>query len=278
MSLPPEVERPLWIPLSGKLLLCPFEAPWRPLTTEEMTLLGLALVQQHHLGRYAGYEVLAAETAGDFSLKEIIEDKAGNRYVWQGLRSQLGLIEESLFALAGRALQVALWHSDHRFCGRCGRPTEELTTERAKICHHCELRFYPRLSPCVITLVTRGDSCLLARHARSSQPVFSCLAGFVEVGETPEDTVHREVHEEVGVRIQHLSYFGSQPWPFPGQLMLGFRAEYHSGEVCVDGEEILEADWFPVDKLPQIPPIATLSGQMIADFVRQQSGGGSEIS
>lgn len=269
-------EQRLWIPVSGNLLLCEASGSWRPLTSDELTRLGLPILQEHSLELQGKQEIMVVDLGYRFSAKEVIEDTAGISYLWLGLRSQLGLIDEALFGLAGRALQVAQWHNDHRFCGRCGGPTKELRGERAKMCPACDLRFYPRLSPCVITLVTREDQCLLARHARSSQPIFTCLAGFVEVGETPEATVHREVYEEVGLQLCDLRYVGSQPWPFPGQLMLGFRAQYLSGDLRVDGEEILEADWFPADKLPQVPPIATLSGQMIANFVRQYSGGRSD--
>ncbi|MDQ2075709.1 NAD(+) diphosphatase [Marinimicrobium sp. ABcell2] len=189
---------------------------------------------------------------------------------WQGLRSQLGELDDQLFALAGQALQLSRWRSEHRFCGRCGGPTQDVPGERATLCTQCDLRFYPRLSPCMITLVTRGDHCLLARHARSKNPIFTALAGFVEVGERVEDTVHREVKEEVGLEVEGLRYFGSQPWPFPGQLMLGFHARYAAGAIRVDQTEIVEADWWRYDRLPEVPPPETLSGQLIAHFVAEQ--------
>lgn len=189
---------------------------------------------------------------------------------WLSLRTQLGQIDEVLFTLAGRALQFGRWRREHRFCGRCGGATEPMGTESARLCPSCELRFYPRLSPCMITLITREDHCLLARHARSRQGFHTALAGFVEVGERVEDTVHREVHEEVGLVVAPPQYFGSQPWPFPGQLMLGFHAEYRAGDIRVDGDEILTADWWRFDQLPQVPPPQTLAGQLIAHFVATQ--------
>lgn len=190
---------------------------------------------------------------------------------WLGLRTQLGLLDDQLFSLVGNALQWSRWRLEHRFCGRCGGPTEPMPAgEPAHRCPRCELRFYPRLSPCMITLVTRGDHCLLARHARSRQGIHTALAGFVEIGERVEDTVHREVMEEVGLTIKAPRYFASQPWPFPGQLMLGFHAEYDSGDIQVDCDEIVEANWWRYDNLPVTPPPQTIAGQLIADFVAQQ--------
>ena len=169
------------------------------------------------------------------------------------------------------AVLVVQWHLDHQFCGRCGRPTVSNDDERAKVCHQCEIHFYPRLSPCVIVLITRGDECLLAQHARSKQAIYTALAGFVEAGERLEDTIHREILEEVGVAVHSPRYFHSQPWPFPHQLMLGFHAEYASGDIQIDNDEIVDARWWRYDQLPQVPPIATLAGQLIAHFVQQQT-------
>lgn len=253
----------LFIPVRDNSLLVRDGGTWQPLERALIGSLDLAITGQHFLGYLDGQACWVLDIA----------EQSGSRvegFIWQGLRSQLGLIPEQDFLLAGRALQITHWYGNHQFCGRCGRPMVTDLQERARICHACNLHFYPRLSPCVIVLVTRGDHCLLARHARASRPVFSALAGFIEVGERPEDTVHREVQEEVGLNIHQLRYFASQPWPFPGQLMLGFTAEYHSGEIQADGIEILEADWFRYDRLPQTPPAATLSGQLIAHFLAQQ--------
>lgn len=189
---------------------------------------------------------------------------------WLSLREQMGRIDERLFTLAGQALQLARWQREHRFCGRCASPTKPLDGQRSRWCARCDLHFYPRLSPCMIALVTRDDHCLLARHARSKREIFTALAGFVEVGERVEDTVHREIAEEVGLKVKALRYFNSQAWPFPGQLMIGFHASYDTGEIRVDGDEIQSADWWRYDQLPAIPPPETLSGQLIAHFVAEQ--------
>lgn len=191
-----------------------------------------------------------------------------NHYQWLGLRSQLGIIEEPEFSLAGRALQIAQWFFDHAYCGRCGSATEMDEVDRARVCTSCQLRFYPRISPCMIVLVTDGPQLLLAHHTRSSKPVYTTLAGFVEAGERVEDTVRREVMEEVGLKLGRIEYFGSQSWPFPSQLMLGFIAEYASGEIRIDQHEIKDAGWFGFDRLPLVPPKATVSGQLIDYYVQ----------
>ncbi|WP_237068251.1 NAD(+) diphosphatase [Microbulbifer guangxiensis] len=188
---------------------------------------------------------------------------------WHGLRGLLGQVSELEFSLAGRAVQVINWDLDHRYCGRCGGPTEFYGRERARCCSRCQFVVYPRISPCVIMLVTRGEECLLARHTRHRHGLFTALAGFIEAGESAEEALAREVHEEVGVRVGAAHYVGSQPWPFPGQLMLGYLADWAAGEVSPEEEEISEAAWFRYDRLPEIPPPQTLSGQLIRTFAAQ---------
>jgi len=178
-------------------------------------------------------------------------------------------LDETLFAIAGRALAVAEWDITHRFCGRCGQPTGLVPGERARRCAACRTPYYPRIAPAVIVLITRGDSMLLARNATFPEPFFSTLAGFVDVGESLEETVVREVKEEVGVDLKNLRYFGSQPWPFGRSLMLGFTAEYAGGDIRVDGQEIVEAHWFTPDNLPRIPPRLSIARQLIDAFIAQ---------
>lgn len=183
-------------------------------------------------------------------------------------------VDEALFAVAGRALAVAEWDLTHRFCGRCGTPTDLVPGERSRRCPSCHTPFYPRIAPAVIVLVTRGDSLLLARNATFPQPMFSTLAGFVDAGESLEECVVREVKEEVGLELKDLRYFGSQPWPFGRSLMVGFTAEYAGGEVHVDGKEIAEAAWFrATDTLPLIPPRLSIARHLIDSFVERVKGG-----
>lgn len=191
------------------------------------------------------------------------------QYQWLSLRSQLEILSANEFQLAGRALQVAQWFYDHRYCGRCGQETSSDGIDRAKACARCELRFYPRISPCMIVLVTCGEEILLAHHQRASRVMYSTLAGFVEAGESVEECVRREIMEEVGITVGKLEYFRSQPWPFPSQLMLGFFAEYESGDIHIDPTEIVDAKWFRYDQLPQTPAPASVAGQLIAHYIEQ---------
>lgn len=185
--------------------------------------------------------------------------------------------QDAEFLALGAAVQLSHWFRDHQFCGRCGGPNRLLADERALCCDSCRHQQFPRLSPCVIMLVTRGDYCLLARHRRaSSSQMFSALAGFVEPGESLESAVVREVLEEVGLQVQVPEYQGSQPWPFPGQLMAGFLVAAQAGELCLQDAEIAEAQWFHYRQLPAaIPPAQTLSGQLIRAFVARRMGDGS---
>jgi NAD+ diphosphatase len=182
------------------------------------------------------------------------------------LRQLFGQVSEEVFGIAGRALAVTTWDRDHRYCGRCGAETEPSTKERVRTCTRCENAAYPRLSPAVIVLVERDGKCLLARNARTKMPFYSTLAGFVEVGETLEECVHREIEEEAGIRLRDVRYFGSQPWPFTNSLMIGFTAKWASGEISADEEEILDARWFAPDALPLIPPKLSIAHELIMDF------------
>lgn len=174
---------------------------------------------------------------------------------------------EGLFALVSRAKQLFQWYASHRFCGCCGAPTSTSETEHMVFCRRCDHRAYPRINPCIIVLITHGDKILLAKHSNRSHSFYTCLAGFVEAGESLEQCLHREVYEEVAVRVGNLSYFDSQPWPFPSQLMMGFWAEYESGEIQEEVGEIHHADWFDVRELPEIPISTTIAGRMIRSYV-----------
>lgn len=222
--------------------------------------LELPIASEHYLGLLAG---------ADLWVRVLVSDNLPEPYQWLGLRSQLEILSADAFQLAGRALQIAQWFYDHRFCGRCGQPTVQDQVDRAKVCHICELRFYPRISPCMIVLVTRGEELLLAHHHRASRVMYTTLAGFVEAGEGVEECIRREIMEEVGVSVGTLEYFRSQPWPFPSQLMLGFFAEYAAGEIHIDPIEIVDAKWFRYDQLPQVPAKATVAGQLIAHYVER---------
>ncbi|MGI9644867.1 MAG: NAD(+) diphosphatase [Ilumatobacteraceae bacterium] len=175
---------------------------------------------------------------------------------------------------AGRAVQVAEWARTHRFCGRCASPTEPSSGERSMRCPTCGLVAYPRVSPAMITLVTRGDpgpdqEALLARGARFPMPMYSCLAGFVEPGEDLEGAVLREVREEVGLTVGNVRYAGSQPWPFPNSLMVGFRADYVSGDIVLEDDEIVDARWCRRGDMPAIPPGISIARRIIDAWVSE---------
>ncbi|MGS2722276.1 NAD(+) diphosphatase [Porticoccus sp. GXU_MW_L64] len=248
-----------------KHIIAPACSSGRPLwSTADARPWVLQQEKQITVGEYQGQHCHAIELSEPVAEKMVA---AGAELL--PLRS---LLEqgEALFALAGRAVQLLDSYKEHRYCGRCGSKTRQLDGEHAMHCERCQHSCYPRLSPCAIMLVTRGDQCLLARHGGRGD-YFTCLAGYVEPGEQVEQTVCREVQEEVGVSVSGLRYFSSQYWPFPGQLMLGFYAEYDHGDITPDGIEIVEADWFHYSDLPPHPNQHTLSGQLIRGFVSRCS-------
>lgn len=188
-----------------------------------------------------------------------------------GLRQQLARVEtEEQYVLLSMASQIATWHATFKFCPRCAIPMETHKREFAKMCNSCGHHQYPRISPCIIVLVSKGDQCLLAHAAHFQKGRYSTLAGFIEAGESAENAVKREVFEEVGIRIKNVKYAFSQSWPFPHSLMLGYHAEYDSGELTPDGIEIMDAQWFKVDELPVLPPRFTIARRLIDQFLVEQ--------
>jgi NAD+ diphosphatase len=188
---------------------------------------------------------------------------------WQGLRSLFGRLDDELFALAGRAMQIIDWDRTHQYCGRCGMPTEHKANERARECPACHLVAYPRIAPAVMCLVKRGRELLLARSPHFAKGMYSALAGFVEPGESLEECLAREVKEEVGVDVTNLRYFASQPWPFPHSLMIAFTADYASGELTPEPGEIEDCGWFDIDALPMLPGKISIARRLIDATVRQ---------
>jgi len=224
--------------------------------------LGLTILQQHYLGRLESRPCYAVEIPDRIAPPEGM--------VFEGLRQVYGLIDEDLFWLAGRAVQIIEWDRTHQFCGRCGTKIRALPHERAKECPHCGLLHFPRLSPAIIVLIERGNELLLARSRRFRSGWYSVLAGFVEPGETLEEAVMREVLEEVGLVVKDIRYFSSQPWPFPHSLMIGFTATYAGGEITLDDTEIEDARWFTADTLPPLPGKISIARKLIDWFLAKQ--------
>lgn len=194
----------------------------------------------------------------------------GDGYAVKGLRELLLQGEDEHFRLAATALQILEWDRNHRFCSHCGAPTRPHPSgERAKVCTACGYSQYPRIQPCVIVAITRGETILLAQARRYTIPMYSLLAGFVEVGETLEEAVHREVAEEAGIAVRDLRYFGSQSWPFPCNLMLAFRAEWAAGEIVLEEEELQDGRFFHYRNLPMIPPAGSIAHQLIQAAVAE---------
>ena len=192
------------------------------------------------------------------------ETAAPPGHAFRGLRSLFGRCDEPMLAVAGRAFQIADWARTHRFCGACGERMERAPGERAMKCA-CGHTAYPRIAPAMMVLVKRGPAILLARNvAVPAGGRMSALAGFVEPGESVEDTIRREVREEVGIEVKDPRYFASQSWPFPHSLMLAFTAEYAGGELRPNLTEIAEARWFgPGDPLPELSPPQSISRALI---------------
>ncbi|MBL4583096.1 MAG: NAD(+) diphosphatase [Pseudomonadales bacterium] len=250
------------IVISGNQIVAPNGAKvWRPFTDDEMKWLGCDIISKHYLGEFDSKPCF---------VHEIMEQKTapgGHQYI--GLYGVLGQVQADLFSVAGRAVQVLEWHRNHIFCGRCGTENNQHDVDRAKVCGQCGLMAYPRISPCIIVLVTRGEEILLANSPQFPAGMYSTLAGFMEAGESVEQTLHREVFEEVGIEVTNVQYAHSQSWPFPNNIMLGFYAEYKSGELKPDGNEILDAQWFHYKDLPNFPGNSAISGWLISDYIKQ---------
>ncbi|MEN9868550.1 MAG: hypothetical protein RL748_4140 [Pseudomonadota bacterium] len=193
-------------------------------------------------------------------------------WAFKNLRALFGVVDDELISLAGRAFQIAEWARTHRYCGACATPMQMAPGERAFTCPACHMTAYPRISPAMMVLVRKGDAVLLARHTHSPTGRFSPLAGFLEAGESVEEAIHREVMEEVGLKVNNLRYFGSQSWPFPHSLMIAYTAEYVSGEIRVDENEIAEARWFsPQDAFDKPYPEVSISGKLVNTFFPAKS-------
>ena len=247
---------------SNRLLITPDESSIPYLRNLEE--LSLSPVRTQYLGTLQGHPCFSAEVSPDTIAPEGMS--------FRELMSLYGVLDEDIFLLAGKAIQIVRWDQTHQYCGRCGHETQTLEDERAKKCPVCGFISYPRLSPAVITAVLKDNKILLTQYAAFRGNMHTIIAGFVEPGETLKECIKREILEEVGIQVKNVKYFGSQPWPFPNSLMIGFTAEYESGEISVDKKEISEAGWYDANNLPELPPKMSIAREIIDWFVQNNSG------
>jgi NAD+ diphosphatase len=187
------------------------------------------------------------------------------------LRKAFELLGMDWFKQAVKAYSIINWDRNHQFCGRCATPTQQSPHAFERRCPACLSIFYPRISPCIIVLIQKGAQLLMARSPHFPPGAYGLIAGFVETGESLEEAIHREVKEEVGIEIKNISYFDSQPWPFPDSLMIGFRAEYAAGEIVVNLNELESAGWYPYDQLPGLPSVSlSIAKKLIDHFLLEQ--------
>jgi NAD+ diphosphatase len=223
----------------------------------------LPLISEHGIGHFDGEPVYVQV------LRHPVELEGTS---WQTLRQFMLADDADVFQKLGYAAQISTWAREHRFCGSCGQPMQQVPGERAMYCKDCDLRSYPRISPSMIVLITRGDQVLLARSPRFVPGVYSTLAGFAEPGESAEDCVRREVMEEVQIKVKNIQYKGSQCWPFPHSMMLGFHAEYDSGEIVPQVDEIEDAQWFSIHDMPPLPASRSIARYLIDLYLAQRFG------
>lgn len=219
----------------------------------------------HFMGQYSGYWDESPVMAWALNI-------APDNYAWVDVRGVLGALTPVGFDLLGRCMQVLEWADTHRFCGRCGATMKaHARGERARVCGPCGSSVYPRINPCVIAIISRGDELLLAQATRFTNGMYSALAGFMETGESAEQTLIREVREEVGVEISNIRYHASQSWPFSSSLMLGFFADYAGGEIVCQEDEIADAQFFHYQHLPLVPPKGSIARALIDHFIVERT-------
>ncbi|WP_405304178.1 NAD(+) diphosphatase [Methanobrevibacter sp.] len=176
-------------------------------------------------------------------------------------------MDKDIYLMSTRAVLVRDWYISHQFCGRCGVKTKLDEKDMMLKCPSCGQVHYPRIAPAIIVAIRKGDELLMAKHSYHENISYALIAGFVEPGENIEEAVHREVSEEIGIKIKNLKYLKSQSWPFPNSLMLGFEAEYDSGEIKVDGDEILKAKWFKKEEIIRYDSDISISDWLMQEFI-----------
>lgn len=178
-------------------------------------------------------------------------------------------INKDIYQIATRAVLINDWYELNQYCGKCGSKTHIKKGSMSLTCPKCNISFHGKIQPAVIIAIHKDDKLLMARHTYNTKVRYALIAGFVEMGESIEEAVHREVKEEVGINIKNLKYMGSQPWPFPNSLMCAYKAEYDSGEITVDQDEIAEAKWFDKDEIEEVDNDISIYTLLINDFLKK---------
>ena len=252
-----------WFVFQGDRLLLPIHHDKNNLLTDDMLdTLRQSLSRQHLLSELDAYSVHCAELNDTIVLPNHLE--------LHYMRKALELLGTEWYSIATRAYTIMTWDRNHQFCGRCGHSTEKKPGLFERLCPVCSLVFYPRISPSIIVMIRKDDHILMARSPHFPPGVYGLIAGFVEAGESVEETVHREVKEEVGLEIKNLRFFGSQPWPFPDSLMIAFIADYASGELQINHNEIEDAGWYRYDNIPSRPSSSiSIARKLIEHYIAE---------
>lgn len=187
-----------------------------------------------------------------------------------GLRASYYKLNSEFYLKAGKCAELLYWNQNTQFCGVCGSPMK-LHTEISKRCTNCGKEVWPQLSTAIIVLIHRGEEVLLVRANSFKDNHYGLVAGFVETGETFEEAVHREVMEETGITITNLRYFGSQPWPYPCGVMVGFNADYVAGEIHLQHSELSKGNWFTKDNLPNLPEKLSIARMLIDHWIEENN-------
>lgn len=225
-----------------------------PLTPSDFAALLASLsVDDHFEEKETNIHVLSFKTA----------DGLSSDYLLTPIRQLFADLPDDEVLLYARARAIATWRANTRFCGRCGSPLNEHPELSARLCPACSNLIFPRIEPCIIVAVRKNGKILLARHVQRNQDIYACIAGFMEAGESAEHAVQREIFEEVGIKVKNIRYFGSQSWPFPAQLMLGFTADYDSGDINLQKDEISDAQWFDPDSCQASPRPGSIAYRLI---------------
>ncbi|MBA3661806.1 MAG: NAD(+) diphosphatase [Gammaproteobacteria bacterium] len=253
-----------WFVFQDDRLLLTQNPQGRLPSPQQLLQLNKNFLRHFAVGQFNQIDCYCAEIATDIALPHDV--------IAIPLKKSFEILGHEWFVAATKSYSVINWDKNHRFCGRCGSKTIHKVGVFERICTHCQLVLYPRISPSMIVLIKRDDTILMARSPHFPPGVFGLIAGFVEMGESIEDTVHREVHEEVGIQVKNLQYFGSQSWPFPDALMIGFIADYAMGELKIDNIEIEQAGWYHYTNLPGRPSSKlSIAGRLLDHYIAEQT-------